>query len=212
MFDRGVRRGADPHLERRTQQVKEIVRLGMALRAETGMHSILAQLVNSINVTTGFTVAAFNLIHAQSDVVEIGATAGISEAERQQLSRNPPPVDRLEAAMRPEFLISRSYFIPHVHKYLFEGVHGITRFDPQPAQPRARDAWHTEDALLVPLVSPRTQRRLGILSLDQPEDGRIPTQGPSRLLNSTPIRRHSPSTRRCSSKSARLSDANSTRR
>jgi methyl-accepting chemotaxis protein len=176
MFDRGARRSTEPTLERRTRQITEIVRLGTALRAETGVRNILAQLTNSINATIGFTAAAFNLIHQQSDVVEIAATAGLSEAERQQLRNNPPRVDGLRAAMRQEFRLSRSYFIPHVHKYLFEGMQGITQYDPQPEQPRPRDAWHREDVLLVPLVSPRTGNLLGILSLDQPEDGKLPTQ------------------------------------
>ncbi len=182
MFDWGARRNTDQTLERRTQQIKEIVRLGTALRTEKGVQEILAQLANSINATTGFTVAAFNLIHQQSDVVEIAATAGLSEAQHQQLTHNPPRVDRLEGVMQPEFLVSRSYFIPHVHKYLLEGVPGITQLDPQPEQQRSRDAWHFEDVLLVPLVSPRAGQRLGILSLDQPEDGKIPTRDTIEII------------------------------
>ncbi|HEX6121580.1 MAG TPA: methyl-accepting chemotaxis protein, partial [Ktedonobacterales bacterium] len=177
MYNWGSRRAADQSTERRTQQIKEIVRLGTALRTETGVENILTQLVDSINSTIGFTVAAFNLIRQESAVVEIAGTAGISEADRQRLTRNPPPVDRLRAAMREEFRISRSYFIPHVHKYLLEGIEGVTQYDPQyPDDQRPRDAWHTEDVLLVPLISPRTGHLLGILSLDQPEDGKVPTQ------------------------------------
>jgi methyl-accepting chemotaxis protein len=178
MYNWGSRRTTtDLNLERRARQVKEIVRLGTALRAEQGVENILAQLVNSINTTIGFTVAAFNLIRQESAVVEIAATAGINEADRQRLMRNPPPVDRLRAVMRDDFRISRSFFIPHVHKYLLEGVEGVTQYDPQyPDEQRPRDGWHTEDVLLVPLTSPRTGHLLGILSLDQPEDGKVPTQ------------------------------------
>jgi methyl-accepting chemotaxis protein len=178
MYNWGSRRGTEQNqLERRTRQIKEIVRLGTALRAETGVENILTQLVTSINTTINFTAAAFNLIHQESDVVEIAATAGISEADRQRLSNNPPPVERLRAAMLPDFRISRSYFISHLHKDMLEGVEGVTQQAPQNADDqRARDTWHTEDVLLVPLVSPRTGNLLGILSLDQPEDGKIPTQ------------------------------------
>ncbi len=36
--------------------------------------------------------------------------------------------------------------------------------------------WHPDDVLLVPLFSPREQKMLGFLSLDDPEDGKIPTE------------------------------------
>ncbi|MBF6590493.1 MAG: hypothetical protein IVW57_08160 [Ktedonobacterales bacterium] len=177
MYNWGARRGSDRDLERRTRQIKEIVRLGTALRAETGVGPILAQLVNSINATIGFNAAAFNLIRQQSPVVEIAATAGISEADCERLRHNPPPVERLRAAMREEFRISRSYFISHIHKYMLEGVESVTRFDPLlMSEQRPRDAWHNEDTLLVPLISPRNGYLLCILSLDQPEDDKIPTQ------------------------------------
>lgn len=171
-----ARRGPESELERRTRQVKEIVRLGTALRAEMGVRNILAKLVESINATIGFNVAALNLVRQQSEVVEIAATAGISEVDRQRLARNPPPLDRLLAAMRPEFQRSRSFFIGHEHQYLLEGVEGVTLFDPQPpGTPRAADDWHIEDSLFVPLTSPRDGRLMGILSLDQPVDGKIPS-------------------------------------
>src|SRR5205807_2467196 len=35
--------------------------------------------------------------------------------------------------------------------------------------------WHPQDMLMVPLFSPRQKTLLGILSLDDPEDGKIPT-------------------------------------
>src|SRR5437762_6035646 len=35
--------------------------------------------------------------------------------------------------------------------------------------------WHPEDMLIVPLFSPRQKKLLGVLSLDDPEDGKIPT-------------------------------------
>jgi len=35
--------------------------------------------------------------------------------------------------------------------------------------------WHPDDALIVPLYSPRKKKLLGLLSLDDPEDGKIPT-------------------------------------
>ncbi|HLY31529.1 MAG TPA: methyl-accepting chemotaxis protein, partial [Ktedonobacterales bacterium] len=92
-----------------------------------------------------------------------------------QLMRRPPRLESLLSALHPDFCISRSYFISHHHKALLDSIDGgITLATPVPP-PSSTDAWHPDDALLVPLISPRDERLLGILSLDQPEDGKIPT-------------------------------------
>ena len=168
------RRGAERDLERRARQIKEMVRLGSALRAEMGLASIFSQVVEAINTTIGFNVAALNLVREHSDYVAVVATAGLDAADRERLTRNPPRLERLLAAMRPEFCISHSYFISHHHKALLDSISGITLPTPV-AMPHAPDAWHPDDMLLVPLISPRDERLLGVLSLDQPEDGKIPT-------------------------------------
>ncbi|WIG58842.1 MAG: hypothetical protein OJF49_001589 [Ktedonobacterales bacterium] len=170
------RRGSDRDVERRTRQIKEIIRLGTALRAEMGLENVLAQIVEGIRTTLGFRVAVLNLIHHDFEFVDVVATAGLNESERQRLIKSPPPVMRLIAVMRPEFCVSHSYFISHEHKYLFEGIEGVTVYSPPPTNPsRAADAWHHDDVLLIPLRSPREDRLLGLLSLDQPEDGKIPS-------------------------------------
>lgn len=170
------RRGSDRDVERRTRQIKEIVRLGTSLRAEIGLESILTQVVEGISATIGFGAAVLNLIHEGNDYFEVVATAGLNEAERQRLVKAPPLVARLLAIMRPEFCISHSYFISHHYKHLLDGVETVTVYTPLPPNAqRPPDAWHPEDMLFVPLVSPREDRLLGILSLDQPEDNKVPS-------------------------------------
>jgi len=168
-----ARRGSDRDVDRRTRQIKEIVRLGSALRAEMSLEAVLKQVVEAISSTIGFGAAVLNLVYEGREFVEIVATAGLNEYERNRLIQSPPPVSRLLAVMLPEFRISNSYFISHLHKHLLAGVEGVTVT--QPLTPNTPDAWHPEDALLVPLVSPQEQRLLGILSLDQPEDGKVPS-------------------------------------
>lgn len=171
------RRGSDRDVERRARQIKEIVRLGTELRAEMGLESILARVVDAISGTLGFQVAVLNLFPSGAEYAEVVATSGLTDAERQRLIKSPPPVARLFSVMRPEFCVGRSYFISHLYKHLLEGVEGVTVYTPQPpSAQRSPDAWHPEDALFVPLYSPRHEGDiLGILSLDQPDDGKIPS-------------------------------------
>lgn len=166
--------GIDRDTTRRMRQVKEMVRLGAVLRAEMGLNRIYAQLVESINLAIGFRVAALNIVRSDSEYLEVVATSGLSAANQRELATHPPHLPALVAAMRQEFCRSRSYFIPHQYRHVLDAVSVV---EPGPHLPPGAvpNAWHPEDTLLVPLISPRHGRLLGVLSLDQPEDGLIPS-------------------------------------
>jgi methyl-accepting chemotaxis protein len=144
------------------------------LRAEMGLNRIYAQLVESINLAIGFRVSALNIVRSDSEYLEVVATSGLSAANQRELATHPPHLPALVAAMRPEFCRSRSYFIPHQYRHVLDAV-SVVEPGPHLPQGAVPNAWHPEDALLVPLISPRHGRLLGVLSLDQPEDGLIPS-------------------------------------
>src|SRR5204863_1113472 len=82
------------------------------------------------------------------------------------------PVEKIFKLMRPEFRISQSYFISHGYGDVFSDYVSVV-------QKRVDDyeagGWHPDDMLMVPLFSPRKRKLLGFLSLDDPEDGKVPT-------------------------------------
>ncbi|HEY7342294.1 MAG TPA: methyl-accepting chemotaxis protein [Ktedonobacterales bacterium] len=178
MMNRGGRPASASDLEHRSQQIKEVVRASTALRADMPPEAICALVAQTIHATLGFRAAVVNLIVPGNRYFAIVATAGISDAERQRLLNDPPPVDHIISLMRPDFQVprTRSYFIGHEHKYLLEGAGGITLLTPSAvAAPRSPNAWHPDDVFFVPLISVRENRLLGIISLDLPEDGKIPS-------------------------------------
>lgn len=156
---------------RRALQIKEVLRLGNALRAELDLETLLNQMVEAITHSMGFRMAVLNLAHDDRPELECAAFAGISPEDQMRLRATPPTLSRLLAIMRPEFRMSQSYFIPHEHAYLLQGLEVVR---PEIPWQEGR-TWHPEDLLLVPLISPRENKLLGILSLDDPEDGQRPT-------------------------------------
>jgi methyl-accepting chemotaxis protein len=165
---------AERDVERRMRQVKEMVRLGTALRLEVGIERICAQVVEAVSGSTGFRMAALNLVRANSEYMEVVATTGLSAENQRALKAHPPRLAELAAGMQPRFRRSRSYFIPHHERQVVEAVGGVVEPAPEPVT-GAPDEWDPEDVLLTPLISPRTGRIIGVLSLDQPEDRRVPT-------------------------------------
>ena len=156
----------------RTQQIKELIRLGNVLRAELGLNEVLQQIVASISTCTGFSEAVINLVEENSDRTSPVAFAGGSEEGNRFISQNPWTMEHIHRLMQLEFRISQSYFISHDFINEFIDIPGAVDMPMESYKP---GGWHPEDMLIVPLFSPRQKKLLGVLSLDDPEDGRIPT-------------------------------------
>ncbi|HEY7781292.1 MAG TPA: methyl-accepting chemotaxis protein [Ktedonobacterales bacterium] len=175
------RRGPDRDMERRVRQIRELVRLSNTLRVDLGLQEILLRLADAVTTTIGFGVAAFNLVCPNTPYMEVAAVVGLSPEEYERLRQAPPELNRVLAIMRPECCVSHSYFIPHQYQAalsdLMSGMETILVAPPPPAAgTRVSDTWDAADMLLVPLVSGHTGALLGVLSLDQPQDGKVPSQ------------------------------------
>ncbi|HYX49757.1 MAG TPA: GAF domain-containing protein, partial [Ktedonobacteraceae bacterium] len=155
-----------------TQQIKELIRLGNVLRAELGLDEVLQQIVASISAYTGFQGASINLIKEDSDyLLTVAFTGSPQESERLMRERR-ITVEQMMRIMRSEFRISQSYFIPHEYINEFADIPIVVDM---PQENYVTDGWHPEDGFIIPLYSPRKQKLLGFLSLDEPLDGKIPT-------------------------------------
>jgi methyl-accepting chemotaxis protein len=157
----------------RARQIKELIRLGNILRAELKLDEVLQRIVAVISACTGFHIAVINLLEDQNDYLTPVAFAGATEEGRRIIREHPVTVEQMMRFMRPEFQISQSYFVSHEYIEVFADM-GMaierTLDDYEPG------GWHPEDMLFIPLFSPRMRKILGFLSLDDPVDGKIPTE------------------------------------
>ncbi len=163
-------RGAES--PQRTRQIKELIRLGNILRSELGLNEVLQQIVASISTCTGFRMAVINLVDEKHGYLSSVAFAGMSEEGTRVLQESHIPLEQLYNIMRPEFRISQSYFISHEHAEVFSDIVSVVDKTVDDYEP---GGWHPEDMLIVPLFSTREKKLLGFLSLDDPEDSKIPT-------------------------------------
>ncbi|QBD79367.1 GAF domain-containing protein [Ktedonosporobacter rubrisoli] len=162
--------------QRHTRHIKELLRLNNLLRADLRLEEVLQQIAASITVCTGFRALGIHLVDEKEQRIAPVAYVGLSAEQEQELQARlqPSPVHEvLEVIMRPEYRISQSYFISHEHGNVFEDG-GQVRI--LPLESYKPGGWHPDDMLFVPLLSPREQRVVGLFSLDDPEDGNIPTE------------------------------------
>lgn len=160
-----------------SHQIKELVRLLGVLRADLSMDEVLQQIVNSMVQCTGFRCLSVNLLDQSGTSFHSFAVTGISPEDERVLHSIPTPYEELVAVMQhSEFRISQSYYIPHEHS------HEVFRRGPVVTPMKVSDTaeqpgkWHPEDFLIIPLYSPHEQKLLGYLSLDDPEDGLVPSR------------------------------------
>jgi methyl-accepting chemotaxis protein len=162
-----------------TRQIKELIRLGSLLRAELGLDEVLQQIVSSISACTGFRMAAINLLHEDGEYLISVAFAGISAENQQILRETHHPLEKMARFMRAEYRISQSYFISHEHIHEFAEFVTVT----QTSEDGYREGgWHPDDMFMVPLYSPRKKKLLGFLSLDDPEDCKVPTLESTEII------------------------------
>lgn len=164
-----------------TRQIKELLRLGNVLRAELGLSEVLQQMVATISDCTGFRISVIHLAEEGSEYLSPVAFTGMSEENQRVLREARRPIEEVVRLMRSDYRISQSYFIPHEYANNFSDIVSVTN---KSVEDYAPGGWHPDDALIVPLFSPRIvfgqgekkQELLGFLSLDDPVDGRKPTR------------------------------------
>ncbi len=171
-YQEQVRLGAS--LSRRAEQLRSLLEIGNALRMNLSLEEVLDQIVYAIPETTGFNLALLSVVEGDPPYLRRVAAAGLPIAVFEEMRRVRQPLERFTRIMRDEYRISQSYFFPHqkAHEWQ-EGLHVYT--PPAPDEEWEQGRWHPEDMLIVPLHS-SSGEILGLLSVDEPRDGRVPTR------------------------------------
>ena len=161
--------------QRRAQQIKELLRLCDILRADLELDDVLQQIAASISTCTGFRVLIISLIEENDPYLKRVAFAGVPPENERMFRETPKLVSSLTNLMKPEFQISQSYFLPHNDEngVVPEGGPCLVSKSIDDYEP---GGWHPEDALIVPLYGTRERKLLGFLSMDDPQDNKIPTE------------------------------------
>jgi len=160
----------------RWSQTESFLELGERILAGQDLDEILANVVAAITEHTPFQRAALALYDRpiSPDTIEqvrIAHTAqsGLTPEEEAQLQANPLPPAERKKIFRDEFQLSRSYYIP-ADRHPWEQRAGFVRGQME----NAEGNWHPEDMLFVPMWLPE-DCLIGLISVDDPSDGRAPT-------------------------------------
>lgn len=166
-------------LATRNRQLSEILRLGNVLKFNLELENILDRVVQAVVDSLGFNIALLNLVEpGPPPYLRRAAAAGIPPDVWREMQAATVPLDEYLALMRPEFRISQSYFINHHYLQVWRSLADVYIPD---LGPRVEGEWMAEDGLFVSLADSSGQL-MGMLSVDDPADRRIPTRETIEVL------------------------------
>jgi signal transduction histidine kinase/GAF domain-containing protein len=162
-------------LSRRVEQLATLFEISGALRMDLSLEDILERIIHAIPDVVGFNKAILSWVEGDPPHLRRMVSAGIPLAVFRQLKRVCQPLAKLEAVMRDEYRISNSFFIPH-HRQEDWGK-DLAIYTPllEGKEEWREGKWHPNDMLLVPLRS-ADGSILGLLSVDDPQDGLVPNR------------------------------------
>ena len=140
------------------------------VRSESDLPTLLDELAKTVADSLGFGTVVVNLYRPAWDAFQVTAVHGNDEARRLLLGETRDS-EIWEPLLDPRFERRGAYVIPHGE---FDWAAGaVATYVPERSASDAPDAWHPEDALLVPMRHTEGHL-LGILSVDEPVSGRVP--------------------------------------
>ncbi len=166
-------------LDQSNHQLREILRLGNALRAERRLDEQLYQIAEVASQNTGFHSAVIALVERDRTAqpyLQYVVAAGPAAARFLHISTTRVPLERLQKLLRPEFRRGEAtYLIDHRHDDCFQ--YGGAPDLPTPSP----DGQHAHDTVFS-LLRDRRGEILGLLRVEEPEDGLQPSLEQVQLL------------------------------
>jgi diguanylate cyclase (GGDEF)-like protein len=156
--------------------LRQIFQISDLLRVHLDMQGLLERVAKGIRENLGFQSVLISLYHEDEGYFERVAQAGDDE-RWEEIRAQRPPAEKILMYFQEKFRAGASYFVSH-NENLPSPYAVLPRHPKVPAQP---DDWDPMDLLLVPLMD-KDDRLIGVISVDEPLDGKIPSDETLRAL------------------------------
>jgi len=155
-----------------------------SVRDEADLQEVLQDVAGAIGEVLGYGAVVVNVYRPAFDDMLTAAAVGSQESLQQLLGKSSPN-DTWTPMFAPRFEHRGAYFLPD-GEFDWDSL-GIETFVPDLPESEDPDAWLPGDALFVPLRGGGANI-LGVISVDEPETGRRPSEAELDALVS--IARH----------------------
>jgi PAS domain S-box-containing protein len=172
-------------LRRRAEQLNQIFELGQIFQHNADRDTLLEAICYSIQQSVGFDVVLIAMVDEATNSFKRVAQAGMPIDSFTHSLKYTVPVRNVETALKSDYLMSESYFMPFemVTHWNFAGLQTFsTSYDGRRTlNPKGRGDWRDGDMLLVPLRG-IDGKPIGMISLDRPFDNKRPERATIEVL------------------------------
>jgi len=163
----------------RLEHLRGLLAVAEALRAGGELTPLLEAIARTVADSLGFATVVVVLHRPAWDDFEVVVVHG-APAARELLLGQRSTLRDWSAVLAPRFEAHGTYFVPH-GTVDWEDERPASYIPPPGDHADAPGGWHPEDALLVPLRA-GDGTLLGIVSVDEPADGRVPSPDQREVL------------------------------
>lgn len=155
-------------LLKQTHYLSEILKISNLLKIHLSSQEILEEVANGISQSLGFRTVLISLYKQEDKCFERIAQSGLSD-KWKEISQKKPPEENIMRHFKEEFRIGNCYLVRNVTPTSTTVMPNM-----EPAVSRSPDDWAPDDALFIPLLTSNNSL-LGVISVDEPRDGKIPS-------------------------------------
>jgi diguanylate cyclase (GGDEF)-like protein len=160
--------------------LRALLDVAAVVRSRDDLTRLLEATAATIAQELGFGAVVVNMYRPAWDDYEVLVAEDVDEEARQALLGNTVAPAELDKLLLERFRRHGAYVVPH-DQFDFASL-DMTWVSGSSVAGDGPDAWHPDDALLVPLTA-SDGRRLAFLSLDEPVDGRRPGDAALEVLS-----------------------------
>ncbi len=161
-------------LRRRADTLTKLTEVSYGLNYEQPLEILLRTIATSIRESTAFQAVLMSIHEPETDLLRRVAGVGFPSDTLAELLSHKQSYASIQQMLKPQFRISRSYFIPINEAPIIPAdVHIVTLNVDAKAGNGVHAAWDPDDMLIVPLQDIQG-KPLGLISLDAPRNGLRP--------------------------------------
>jgi GAF domain-containing protein len=167
-------------LRRRSETLTRITEVSYGLHFDQPLDQLLRTIADSIREATPFQAVLISIYEPETGLLRRVTGIGFPPETLAELMARKQPLSSIQQMLKPQFKISRSYFIPVDDAPIIPAdVHMVSV--EQPSSSASSNTWDPDDFLIVPLED-NQGAPLGLLSVDAPRDGLRPDRATIEAL------------------------------
>jgi GAF domain-containing protein len=168
-------------LRRRADTLTKLTEVSYGLNFEQPLEQLLRSIANSIRESTPFQAVLVSIYEKETGLLRRITGVGFPPDTLAELMARKQPLASIQQMLKPEFRISRSYFIPVDEAPIIPAdVHMVT-LELEGKNGKSSNTWDPDDFLIIPLEDSQGAP-LGLMSFDAPRDGLRPDRATIEAL------------------------------